>query len=83
MLKCCEDGGCWRARTKPLGDGDAKDEEGQFCVDVAGDLPRCMDLIRAEDVIRAIEGYFAGGALDWLTAEQLRGRLRDFQPRHG
>jgi hypothetical protein len=31
-----------------------------------------MDLIAAEDVIRAIELYFAGGAIDYLTADQAR-----------
>lgn len=30
-LPCCAEGGCWRARTAPLGDGDAKDELGALC----------------------------------------------------
>ena len=30
-LPCCAEGGCWRARTAPLGDGDAKDEPGALC----------------------------------------------------
>ena len=36
------------------------------CVDVVGDLPRCMDLITADDVIRAIEIHFQGGAMPQL-----------------
>jgi hypothetical protein len=32
-------------------------------VDVVGSLPRCMDMITAQDVIRAIERYYQGGAL--------------------
>ena len=40
------------------------------CVDVVGTLPRCMDLITAGDVIRAIEVYFEGGAVSYLTPEE-------------
>jgi ADP-heptose:LPS heptosyltransferase len=62
-LRCCDSGGCWRSRTLPLGDGDEKDRPDQLCVDVVGTLPRCMDMITADDVIRRIESYFIGGAL--------------------
>lgn len=65
-LRCCDDGGCWRSRTLPLGDGDPKDAPDQLCVDVVGTLPRCMDMIGADEVIRRIESYFAGGALRYL-----------------
>jgi ADP-heptose:LPS heptosyltransferase len=57
QLRCCQSGGCWRSRVKPLGDGDRKDEPGSLCVDVAGDLPRCMDMIEPEDVIREVERF--------------------------
>jgi ADP-heptose:LPS heptosyltransferase len=60
-LRCCDQGGCWKSRTLPLGDGDAKDQE--LCVDVVGQLPRCMHMITARDVIHAIERYYEGGAL--------------------
>jgi ADP-heptose:LPS heptosyltransferase len=63
-LRCCDDGGCWRSRTLPLGDGDEKDRPEALCLDVVGTLPRCMDMISADEVIRRIELYFAGGALD-------------------
>ena len=111
-LRCCDHGGCWKARTVPLGDGDGKDEAGNLCVDVVelatgrrqtgeawgkenggeclmpnGEaaepftnhsppittpafLPRCMDMISEEDVIRRIELYFDGGAVDYLTEQQ-------------
>jgi ADP-heptose:LPS heptosyltransferase len=72
-LRCCDNGGCWKSRVVPLGDGDEKDAPEHRCVDVVGTLPRCMDLIAAEDVIRAIEVYFAGGAINYLTAGQARG----------
>jgi len=62
-LACCDDGGCWKSRTLPLGDGDEKDQPGELCVDVVDRLPRCMDLITADDVIQRIELYFRGGAL--------------------
>lgn len=60
-LRCCDQGGCWKSRTLPLGDGDPKDEE--LCVDVVDALPRCMHMITAQDVIRAIRRYYEGGAL--------------------
>ena len=72
-LKCCDNGGCWKSRTLPLGDGDEKDNPDQLCVDVVGRLPRCMDMITAAEVIRRIELYFAGGA---LSHEASHGRTR-------
>lgn len=33
-------------------------------------LPRCLDMISAEEEIRRMELYFRGGAIDYLTAEQ-------------
>jgi hypothetical protein len=66
-LKCCATGGCWRARTHPLGDGEPADEPANLCSDVVGDLPRCMDMITVEEVIRRIEIYFANGANRFLA----------------
>jgi hypothetical protein len=31
---CCDNGGCWKSRTVPLGDGDAKDNPDSLCIDV-------------------------------------------------
>jgi ADP-heptose:LPS heptosyltransferase len=76
-LPCCEQGGCWKSRTVPLGDGDEKDKS--LCTDVLppdeasprrGPLPRCMDMIPAQEVIRRIETYFEGGVVKYLTPEQ-------------
>ena len=33
------------------------------CVYVVGTLPRCMDMITADEVIRRIDLYFQGGAV--------------------
>lgn len=89
-LPCCENGGCWRSRTVPLGDGDDKDQPSQLCVNVAGNLPRCMDMITADEVIRRIELYFDGGACRYLPAQAGRavqprtvsGMLDDGRPHH-
>lgn len=62
-LRCCDNGGCWKSRTVPLGDGDEKDHPDNLCVDVVGTLPRCMHLISADEVIRRIELYYEGGVL--------------------
>jgi ADP-heptose:LPS heptosyltransferase len=97
-LRCCEQGGCWKSRVVPLGDGDEKDRPANMCIDVVHQkdtersfrrqvyeevpqharadahgrvvsdyLPRCLDLITAEEVIRRIQLYFDGGAIQFLT----------------
>jgi ADP-heptose:LPS heptosyltransferase len=59
-LPCCANGGCWKARVVKLGDGEPNDEH--LCVlptktenDIM--LPRCMDMIKPQDVLRAVESY--------------------------
>ena len=74
-LRCCDNGGCWKARTVPIGDGDRKDNPDQLCVDVVGDLPRCMDMIGAEEVIRRVGLYFDGGAISYLPPEHALGPM--------
>jgi ADP-heptose:LPS heptosyltransferase len=69
-LRCCDSGGCWRSRTYALRDGDSKDRPENLCLDVVNGLPRCMDMIGAEEVIRRIELYFKGGALAYLSKKQ-------------
>ena len=68
-LACCDSGGCWKSRTLPLGDGDEKDRPENLCVDVVDHLPRCMDMITVEEVIRRIELYFQGGSIKYLNHE--------------
>lgn len=69
-LLCCDNGGCWRSRTLPLGDGDAKDSPNSLCVNVVGNLPRCMDMITSTDVIHRIEMYFQAGVCGYLSEAQ-------------
>jgi ADP-heptose:LPS heptosyltransferase len=67
-LSCCDQGGCWRSRCQPVGDGDAKDRDlCTYPVRVAPELQiaRCMAMITPEDVIRRIEMYYEGGALKY------------------
>lgn len=67
-LFCCDNGGCWKSRVVPLGDGDEKDNPENLCVNVVDNkLPRCLDMITAEEVIRRIELYYEGGALNYLA----------------
>ncbi|MFN0054118.1 MAG: glycosyltransferase family 9 protein, partial [Planctomycetales bacterium] len=67
-LPCCSDGGCWKSRCQPVGDGDAKDHQ-DLCVSpvqVTDQLriPQCLHLITPDRVIAAIELYFQGGILE-------------------
>ena len=57
QLDCCRNGGCWKARTIPLGDNDIKDRPENLCVDVVNGLPRCMDIISTESVTSRIRSY--------------------------
>jgi ADP-heptose:LPS heptosyltransferase len=69
-LPCCTDGGCWKARTTRLKDGDKCDWHGHLCVDVVNGLPHCMDMITSAEVIRRIEMYFSGGVIKYLSPRQ-------------
>ena len=66
-LLCCDNGGCWKSRVVPLGDGDERDAPQHLCVDVVGKLPRCMSIISTAEVVRRIDTYFVGGALRYLN----------------
>jgi len=68
-LDCCDNGGCWKSRCQKVGDGDEKDTK-DLCiypVQIESDLciPKCLDMISANDVIRAIEMYYIGGSLKY------------------
>lgn len=59
-LPCCDNGGCWKSRVEPLWDGDIKDQE--LCLypipTIYGrKIPKCLEMITAHDVIRALERY--------------------------
>lgn len=69
-LPCCSHGGCWKDRTVPLRDGDPRDRSDSLCVDVTAGLPRCMDLVSPEEVMRRIEFYYTGRILRPLSAKQ-------------
>jgi len=69
-LRCCATGGCWRARTVPLEDGDEKDHPDKLCLDVVDGLPRCMAMIQPSDVIRRLEWYFENGMARYLTRSE-------------
>jgi len=61
MIDCCYQGGCWLSRTVPVGDKDQKDKS-SLCkhpVKTGNDqyIPKCLDMITADDVIRKIKEY--------------------------
>lgn len=69
-LECCQNSGCWKARTVPLGDGDERDEAHRLCENVDDDTPRCMTEIDPQQVVDAIESYFQEGRIHYLTRTQ-------------
>jgi ADP-heptose:LPS heptosyltransferase len=75
-LPCCATGGCWKDRVVPLRDGDKRDRPDHLCVDVVDQLPRCMDMISPEEIIRRVELYYSGGMLKHLSARQRRSAER-------
>lgn len=68
-LTCCASGGCWKSRCQQVGDGDQKDQhnlcEQPVAVAPKLSIPRCMELIDADEVVRRIELYYRGGALKY------------------
>jgi len=52
-------------------------------VDVRGQLPHCLDLITANEVIRRIELYFAGGTLEYLSFEEAEAARLALEDRPG
>jgi len=63
MLPCCDSGGCWASRVKPIGDGDDKDIR-NMCRHVVTlnnneEIPYCMDMITADEVIRRVDMYYS------------------------
>ena len=68
-MKCCDNGGCWMSRCQLMGDGDEKDTK-DVCLNPVQlnpelRIPKCMDIIKSEDVIRAIQLYYTGGVLEY------------------
>ena len=66
-LPCCAQGGCWKSRCQVVGDGDPKDKR-ELCeqpIQISDELrvPKCMDIITPDEVIRRIELYYHGGVL--------------------
>lgn len=60
MLSCCDGGGCWKSRVVALNDGDSHDTrlcERPILTDPELVLPACLDMIKAQHVIGAIEQY--------------------------
>jgi len=53
MLPCCDNGGCWKSRVVPIGDGDEKDRS--LCLlptktNSGQIIAKCMDMITTEEV---------------------------------
>ena len=59
---CCDSGGCWQSRIVPIHkDPEANNRMCHCPVEREGrTIQGCMDSIKAEDVIRAIEKYYEG-----------------------
>lgn len=69
-LDCCNNGGCWKSRCHKVGDGDDKDEKNlcDYPIKLPNkkiSIPKCMDMIKPNDAIRAIEMYYGGGVLEY------------------
>jgi ADP-heptose:LPS heptosyltransferase len=66
-LPCCRKEACWRSRVVKLEDGSENDRS--VCeLPVLGlerPVGKCMAIIKAQDVIRAVESCYEGGALTY------------------
>lgn len=74
-MDCCDNGGCWKSRVKPIGDGDDKDKN-NLCLypeEVDGQyLGACMANISVDDVVRAIKRYYEAphSVLRYLSSDR-------------
>lgn len=70
-LSCCAQGGCWKSRCQLVSDGDPKDTrdvcESPVQVSEKLRIPKCMDMISPEEVIRRIDLYYHGGLLRYQS----------------
>ncbi len=69
-LPCCDNGGCWRSRVLPLGDG--KEQDNSLCQfpvksESGAVIPKCLDMVSAADVISSVENYIKFGSYAWRT----------------
>ena len=79
-MVCCDNGGCWHSRCQRVGDDDRKDKKDlcEFPVEISPKkfdnkqlfIPKCMNDISVDDVIRAIESYYVGGVLKYNANEK-------------
>lgn len=75
-LNCCGNGGCWKSRCQTVDDSDDKNEPKNLCIypvtipNMNLSIPKCMDMIKPKDVIRAIEMYYEGGVLSYSSPDR-------------
>lgn len=58
LLPCARRGACWKSRVEKLNDGSKQDNSICTCPIATGSgqvIPRCLDMISADDVVREIE----------------------------
>jgi len=81
-LKCCDLGGCWKSRVQDLKDGDKEKNESVCLRPVTTKsgqvIPKCLDLISAADVIRAVEIYKQGYEAEGMSFGNDGFKLDDF-----
>jgi len=66
ILPCCDRGGCWKSRIIKREDGQEHDNSlCLFPVETSSGqtIPKCMDMITAEDVIRKVRDYISMGGV--------------------
>jgi hypothetical protein len=81
-LPCCRQGGCWKSRVEPVGDGDEKDThnlcEWPVITPEGQALPKCMDLISAEEVVSRIRIYT--DSFDYSSEDDQKWSLKSWPP---
>lgn len=66
ILPCCDNGGCWKSRTVKRDDGQEHDNSLCFFPVKTPNgqvIPKCLDMITAEDVIRKVKDYITMGGV--------------------
>lgn len=66
-LPCWKQKACWKSRVVKLGDGDKKDASLCLLPVLGGaePVPKCLAMIKPEEVVAAIRAYYEGGVLSF------------------
>jgi ADP-heptose:LPS heptosyltransferase len=62
QLDCCAYGGCWNSGMVEKKEGKT---ENKTCKNLSGNIPKCMQFIKPDQVVNEVLNYYYGGVLQF------------------